>query len=134
MRNAGTQNRTGPILELVGGAVVVLGSLLPWASVTTVFGTASVPGTEGDGLIALGVGGVVCLLAVLELGNRNDTRTLTMYVTLAAGALGVYEWVTIRARLMEVSSEFARASVGIGVYAVIGGAALAFVAALAVDR
>ncbi len=131
---ADTRDRTGPILELVGGALVVAGALLPWASVSTVFGTASVPGTEGDGLIALAVGGVLCLLAILELGNRQDTRTLALYVAMAAGGLGVYEWITVRDKLLNVSSELARASVGIGIYAVIAGAALAFVAALALDR
>jgi len=42
--------------------------------------------------------------------------------------------VTLRERLLEVSSDFGRASVGVGLYAVVAGAGLAFVAALAVDR
>ncbi len=134
MGDQGTQNKTGPVLELLGGGVVVLGSVLPWASLTTIFGTASVPGTEGDGLITMVVGGALCLLAILELGSSYDTRTLVMYAAMAAGGIGVYEWVTVRDRLVDVSSELARASVGVGVYAVILGAALAFVAALAIDR
>jgi hypothetical protein len=126
MGDAGTQSRLGPILELVGGAVLLAGSALAWASLTTVFGTASVPGTESDGLIAMAVGGLICLLAILELGSPYDTRTAAMFAAIAVGVLGVYEWVSIRERVLEVSSEFARASVGVGLYAVIAGACLAF--------
>jgi hypothetical protein len=60
-------NRTGPIVALIGGALVLVGSFLPWATVASGFGSASLSGTEGDGKITLVVGLLAALVAVIEL-------------------------------------------------------------------
>jgi hypothetical protein len=123
-------NKTGAIITLVGAAAIVLGSFLPWASVATVFGTISLAGTEGDGVITLVIGGIIGVLAGLELGGKSRRRTAAMIVGIVALGIGVFEIANVSDTASEVSSQFARASVGIGLWAVLGGAALALLGSL----
>jgi hypothetical protein len=46
----------GPIITLASAGLIGLGSLLPWATLSSPFGTASIPGTRGDGQITLVLG------------------------------------------------------------------------------
>ena len=51
-------------VAMVAAGGVILGSLLPWASISTGFGTISMSGTDGDGVITLLLGSMaVALLA-----------------------------------------------------------------------
>jgi hypothetical protein len=96
-----TPKRDEPaILALVGGAGVAVGSIMPWATVTIVFGTINIPGTQGDGIITLILGGVLGVLALLDLvGQTRISRWL--YVGLGAAAAGVagFDWVNLSQRL-----------------------------------
>jgi hypothetical protein len=103
---------------------------MPWASVATAFGTISIAGTEGDGKITLAIGLAMVLLSVLELtGNVMlvglPSRTLGLITAFAAAGVGGYDIVKVSENLSSVSSEFARASIGVGLYAVVGGAVVA---------
>lgn len=118
-------NKTGPILSLVGALAVVIGSFLPWATVTSGFGSIGVAGTEGDGVITLVAGAVIGILAALELGQSSKTRVATMIASLICLGIGLFEIANVSDAIGGVSSEFARASVGIGLFAVAGGAGLA---------
>jgi hypothetical protein len=129
-----TQIRAGSqqaLLPLIGGAAVVVGSLLPWGTVTTVFGSVSIAGTEGDGKITLALGGALVLIAVLEMVGQISASKWVLGLV-AAGAAGVagYDWLNISQRLGEVQSEYARASVGIGLQVAALGGVLALVGAL----
>lgn len=68
-----TRQSVSPVLVLIGGAVMAIGALLPWETVSASIGfdtgtLASVKGTsEGAGPVVLIVGLVVALLAVLVL-------------------------------------------------------------------
>lgn len=42
-----------PAAGAVAAILVIIGSVMPWASVTTPFGTVSAAGTEGDGKLTL---------------------------------------------------------------------------------
>jgi hypothetical protein len=125
-------NRAGPAIAAVGGGLVLIGSFMPWASVATAFGTVSIAGTEGDGKITLVIGLVMVLLSVLELtGNvlivGLPTRVLGLIAAFGAAGVGSYDLVNVSNNLSSVSSEFARASIGIGLYAVVGGGVTAIV-------
>lgn len=123
--SAPVQDRLGPILELVGAGAVIAGSLLPWATVTTIFGTIGVNGTEGDGVITLGLGGVLGVLALVELSGGSSTKAIALVVAIITLALGGFEYVSVGDRLGDAGNEFARASVGVGIYVIMGGAGLA---------
>src|SRR3546814_4443455 len=51
-----TADSTARNLMLAGAGAITIGSLLPWASATSIFGTVSKAGTDGDGIITLGLG------------------------------------------------------------------------------
>jgi hypothetical protein len=105
---------------------------MPWASVATAFGTISIAGTEGDGKITLAIGLAMVLLSVLELtGNVMvvglPTRILGLIAAFGATGVGGYDLVNVSENLSSVSSQFARASIGVGLYAVVGGGVVAIV-------
>ena len=119
------------ILALVGGALMVLGSVLPWAQVTSVFGSVSLNGTEGDGKVTLVLGLVVAVLGLVALANhRAKLHILVPILGLIGGGVGLYDLLNVSSKFESVSSEFVRPSVGIGLYLVILGGGVALVAAL----
>jgi hypothetical protein len=71
------------------------------------------------------VGLILVLVAVLELtgtvSGRNVARDIALILAFVAAGIGVYQIVNLESRLGEVRSEFARASVGMGLYSVVGG-------------
>lgn len=118
-----------PLIGVIGGVVVVIGSFLPWANAHTVFGTISVAGMEGDGKITA-LGGVL----VAGLAAASATRSwLWLKLAGAVAALGLlvvagYEYASVSSGL--TSDEYAVASVGNGLYVVLAGAFAALVAAI----
>ncbi|WP_220187757.1 hypothetical protein, partial [Pseudonocardia pini] len=77
----------GALLGIVGGGLVAVGVLLPWANVA---GALTVTGLDGgDGVIALGAGGALLLAAALRLQSRAGA-VLRILVGLAGlAAVGV---------------------------------------------
>jgi hypothetical protein len=74
------------------------------------------------------IGLVLVVLSILGLtGNVRDDRGLLLVVAFVAAGVGVFEIMNLNERLADVTSEFARASVGVGLYAVTGGGVLAVV-------
>jgi hypothetical protein len=110
------------LAALGGAAAVIIGSLGPWATVSTVFGSISVGGTDdgGDGLISLVGGGVVILLVLLSkyLGS--------IIVSALTSALLLYDLIDVNRNISDVDEEFARASVGWGLWLATAGAIVAF--------
>lgn len=115
------------ILTMIGGILVAAGSLLPWATISSGFGVLSVNGIEGDGVFTLAIGGGVTLLGYLEFagGGPRWGPGAAFVLSLAGLALGLFEYTNISGRVNETDSEFLRASVGIGVYLILVGAAVA---------
>lgn len=108
------------IVAAICGGVVALGSLLPWASVSIGFASASVDGMSGDGKITV-VCGLVLLFASLAL--MRERRWL--YLVLAAlGALiaaftSIYDATNISNATG--ASSLAIVSVGVGLWLVVVG-------------
>jgi hypothetical protein len=113
------------MLTIAGAVLVVIGSLLPWATVTTFFGSVGYAGTEGDGKITLVIGLLAAIAAFLELTQDRDTRGAVVVLACAAGGTAVFDLANITDRIATVSSGFVRASAGIGLYAVLAGGGLA---------
>jgi hypothetical protein len=117
-------NRQAAILVTVGGLLVAVGSLLPWITLTSGFGSASVAGIEGDGILTLILGGVIALLGFLAYGGTGP-RFVTFLLSVGALAFGGWELVTLSGKLS--STDTARVAVGMGLYIVVGGAVVALI-------
>ncbi len=105
------------VVALVGSALLALGSLLDWATVSTGFGEIGVAGTEGDGVITLIAG---LLAGVLFLASKPK---IAAAVAGLGTAVAVYDFSNVASHVAGASASV-NASVGIGLYlCVIGGAA-----------
>lgn len=99
---------------IAAGAALVLGAMLPWASIKTIFGSVSATGLEGgDGALtaALGILGAV---AVWKAGKW-------LWAAIVSGALAtviaIYEMANVGKIVSEVNDTgIAAASIGIGLY------------------
>ncbi len=123
---------TSGILALVGGCLMVLGSLFPWAQVVSVFGTVTVNGTEGDGKITIVLGLVVAVLGLLAIANRRaKLHILVPILGLVGGGIGLLDLLNASSKFESVASDgFVHPSIGIGLYLVILGGIATLVAAL----
>jgi hypothetical protein len=137
----GRVTTTGPVLVLVGGFLMAVGTLFPWetVSVPSLYSgsLASVKGTsEGAGPVVLVAGLVAALLAVLLLARTTDRRK-TGIVTLVIAAVSLVfmfgNWSGI-SKDIDKAPAGVDANIGIGlIFAVIGGI-LAVVASIGLVR
>jgi hypothetical protein len=117
------------IAMLLGASALLLGSLLPWAQVNAGLFSRSVNGTDGDGIITLGLAaGIVALLftMVLKPGSSRGGLICVLVCGLIALAVTGYDAANIT-RLADES--FVEVEVGIGLYACLGGAIAASIGA-----
>lgn len=68
----GDRSRSPLIVTLCGNLALVVGSFMPWAEITTVFGQISVDGMRGDGVITAGAGVLAALGSGLALAQQNS--------------------------------------------------------------
>lgn len=110
---------TAEKVALGGAGLAALGSLLPWASVTSIFGTISVNGTDGDGIITL----VLAIVAGgLVLARKAPVAALVLLAIVALVA--VIDIADIAGAVDdEELGDFATVSVGFGLWLVALGAA-----------
>ena len=117
------------ILALIGSVGLVIGSVLPWAQVVSGFGTVSIAGYQGDGLITGGVGLIFLIASVLSLGRAGLVFAITGVL---AGLLTGWIAIDKVGKFMGDGADIAeRLSVGAGVYVTVLGATLLFFGALA---
>src|SRR3954452_1475721 len=109
-------------LALLGGIIMVAGSLGPWATA----GFISISGTQGDGKITLAAGAVAIIFTVLMSSNTGGALSAAMAVlaALVGGGAGVVDLNHVQDTLQGLGS------VGWGLYAVIAGAALVAIGVL----
>jgi hypothetical protein len=80
------------MLALGGASVIVVGSLLPWLTVTTDAGVFSFRGTEGNASITMALGFGIALLAGAALFQKRATL-FTGLLTAVAGVVAGLEAV-----------------------------------------
>jgi len=122
---------------LIGGALVVAGSFLPWITIRAPFvGTLTRSGTEGgDGIGTLIVGIVIGLAGLAKMGGFNlpsfFNRSPIILGAIAALIVGIdLPDILNRIHTAEEASPVVTASVGSGVWTVFVGAALTLVGGL----
>lgn len=140
--NQMSDGRSGirPQVVLVGlGSVgLVIGALLPWATITAAFvGTINKAGTDGDGVITLLFGLAIAGLGwpLLTRGSLRLWAAITMLVLASLATLiCLYDIVDVSSKADDLGS-IATASVGIGLWLsaiasvlVVGGGVLELVA------
>jgi len=77
------------LLALGAAAVMMLGSLLPWLTVTTSLGELSFTGTEGDGSITMALGAGIALMAAVGLLQKRATLVSGTLIALAGVVAGM---------------------------------------------
>lgn len=115
-------NPLGPILGLIGGGLVLLGSFMPWASIASGFGSVGVAGTEGDGKFTLVLGIGVVVLGVVSRMSGKRLAVPQVIACALAGIVAVIDISNVSSKLAGVESAFVHASVGPGLYLVLIGA------------
>jgi hypothetical protein len=143
----------GPVLAIVGGVLLAIGSFLTWAEVSGGGQSESVSGTEGsDGWITLVAGVLVVAAGVAAFkAVRRPLAMLIIATGLVGAGVGLYDALTAKENVIsEVAEQSAAAtgasvaevravldqlidsgqigiSIGIGLYVVIVGGVLAVV-------
>ena len=108
---------------ILGCAAGVAGSFMAWITVTSGFGSADLQGTSGDGKITAAIGVVAGLLAVFGLtqGKRGNV-ILAGFLALGGAVMSIYEWRHVSSGIDDLGdNEFVRASVGNGLWLMLGG-------------
>jgi uncharacterized membrane protein YidH (DUF202 family) len=125
----------GGLVAIAGAVVLAVGSVLAWAKVEAGIFSRSLPGTDGDGKLTVALAGVVGLIAVVALLKRPVATGAVIAVGLgglAAAGIAIYDIVNVNGKIDEVTSRtsLVTASVGVGLYVCVVGAALVVVGAL----
>ena len=127
--NQGSGRKLSPALWVVVGAsaLVVIGSLLPWASV----GIFSTNGTSGDGVITL-IAGLLAIGAVLlftfATWNTGLVRAAAALLILVCLGTSLYDVINISGESAKIFGETISPSVGSGLWLCLVGSIVAAVA------
>ena len=90
-------NRTPAWIVLAAGAVAILASFLPWASITAPFvGTVTTYGTDGDGWITIAAAAVVVGFGIAALREDGRLVAFGIFAELASlVTIGVAVWAMV---------------------------------------
>jgi hypothetical protein len=125
----------GQLVGGIGGLFVAIGALLPWLTLSApLVGTVNTNGVQGggDGVIALIVGIVIVILAVVAGLDRSGAAAVGVGVlAVIAGIVVAVDLPRVQDRIdaAKAQSSLINGAVGAGVYVVCVGAAFALVAA-----
>lgn len=114
-------------IGLGAAALVVIGAFGPWLTASSVFGSASVSGFDGDGKITV----VLAVTVAALFWTSFSTWIRIGRVLVAAGIVltGGYDLLEANDRVESVDSEYVRASVGWGLWLTVGASAVALIMA-----
>lgn len=118
-------------LTLVGAVLLIVGSLLPWMIVNTMFGRISVRGTASAGLYTIVLGGILSLVGLFRRGKPTKRFSIFGFVlALLALLVSGFNLVSGLRFTPDLAQGVLTARVGIGIYMVLIGSVIAAVAAL----
>jgi len=110
-------------IAMAGGALVIIGSFLPWIKAYTAFGGLSRTGIEdgGDGILTLIFGVLIVVSALIDVRKPKSRALLAVAFSVAVLILGFVDLSSISDRINSVNSQWVRGSIGEGIYVVIVG-------------
>ena len=122
----------GQQLTMIGAIGLLLGALLPWASIASIFGQTSIAGYEGDGVITGAIGLLLLIGSLLNKGKSGKRYSITSTVfAIIAGLIGISNLSNINSIVADISSDsLVLVSTGSGLYVTILGAVLAMIGGL----
>ncbi|MHB8513513.1 MAG: hypothetical protein ACYDCC_15255 [Actinomycetota bacterium] len=131
-----------PIIALIGGLLIALGSFLPWVEAHAGLFSISKSGIDGggDGVFTLIIGIVTVMIGIARLTGRSLPRFLqrsSVVTGLAAGGIAIANWVDLSSRVQTastVSNGIVNAVIGAGLWTILIGAVLAFFGGLGLRR
>lgn len=131
--NTPERTRLASICMLVGAAIAVIGTLLPWIKVSTGFGDVSRNGLDFSGdatfILLFGVAcGAAAVARLAGAGWRGFVGPTTSIIGLVAAAVAIYDYTQVNNRVTGTGRMVA-ATVGSGVYLCIVGSVLMTVGA-----
>ncbi|MEX0756295.1 MAG: Trp biosynthesis-associated membrane protein [Actinomycetota bacterium] len=131
MRQPVTSRGPGPIVMLVGAAVLAAGSVLPWAKVSAPFAVErSIGGLEGDGVLTVVGAVLIAAAALLWMTGRRWGRVVGVVVAVLAAGIAIYDLININDAIDDIAIQtggLAEAAAGIGIYVAVAGAIVALI-------
>jgi hypothetical protein len=132
----GRRSTAAPIIG-AGGLVLIIGTMLPWAS-NAAAGTASRVNTSisgssfSDGRIAMGLGFAMLVIALVMFTTRRvgawfDADLLGLALATTAGVVTIATWTALNSSAGDAVSR----SADTGLYVAVAGSVIAFAGALA---
>lgn len=112
------RQRLGALATTVAGALIVVGSFMPWITASSGFGSLSRNGIDGggDGIITLIVG-VIALLVGLSMLAGITVAKEAPFILGGIGILMTFiDYRSAADRVSEVDSQYVAASVGTGIW------------------
>ncbi len=131
----GGLNMTAAVI-LVGGALVAIGSFLPWATATGLV-SASKSGLDGgDGIFTLPLGVVIALLGLsrIQRSGLPGNRLVMVILGIIAVGLAWFEGNNIQSKLDAAASGYVVYSLGMGIYVMGVGGVLVVLASIFGER
>ncbi|ODU24648.1 MAG: hypothetical protein ABT15_00035 [Pseudonocardia sp. SCN 73-27] len=136
------------IVTAVGGLLAIVGSFLPWVTIRAgAFGSLSVAGIEGDGIITLIVGVLILAVGILRLVKPSIpalVQRLPILFGLVVVAIGVYVIINLNSTMAAaggagggIAADLAAAldiSLGFGLIMTIVGGVVAIVGGVIVSK
>jgi len=113
-------------IAVAGGALVIIGSFLPWIKVYTIVGTLSTNGIEygWEGFGTLICGGLIAMGALIDMRPPKNLSVVVCLFSALVLIIGFVDLKYISDSIHNADSEFSTGSVGEGIYLVILGGIL----------
>ena len=106
-------------------AVILIGSFLPWASVTAPFiGTINKNGVEGDGLIVAAISGLGLFQLLFGSKKKGQVPSTSVWLGLVVAAVCIYDIVDVQSANEDL--EIGVIQVGVGLWMSTAGALVVF--------
>lgn len=106
---------TAGIVSIVGGALLVVGSFLPWAEVSGSGASVTAKGLDGsDGFITLAAGLVAVVIGLVMLrATRRAVAVVAVLAGLVGGGLALYDALTAEDSVLDAAAEDLAPTLGV---------------------
>lgn len=115
-----SKHRTATIATMITAAGVIIGSIMPWATVTGII-QVDIAGTEGDGKITLALGVAAALIALSQMNKQGGWARPATWGAMLSGAGIIVAAALAVSNLSDVADAgpFAQVAPGAGLWIVL---------------